>query len=102
MISGPFAALEERLARLTTRRCGNVVVQVGEAAPFVARLGVRDINAFEGTATVGDLTLRYLLSDAPDLVPGTRIVIDEAPHLVQTDPDRIDAYEAVVVVCEVR
>ncbi len=88
-----FGLLEQRMAD-AGRRLHNAAVTPAAGQPFTAQFDQADRSAFDGSAMVGDHTLRYLSADAV-LEAGDVLSIDGADYRVADTPERINAHERV-------
>lgn len=87
-----MAELEARMHAVTAERLANASVEREAAPAFLARLSVRDRDAFD-VATVGTHTLRYLAGVESPLVKGDEITIAGTRYRVIDRPQRLNAHE---------
>ncbi len=88
-----FADLQRDIAEQTQHALANASVERAGEAAFAARLATRDRDAFDGSASVGTHTLRYLASVQPALGRGDELTIAGKLYRVVDRPQRLNAYE---------
>lgn len=87
MSLAPFAAIEQRIAAVTSARLANVVVATDCGRAFLAEFDLADIDPIAPPSIIGDVQITYLAT-AADLEPGATVWINETPYVVASDPVR--------------
>ncbi|AUN95407.1 head-tail joining protein [Pseudazoarcus pumilus] len=90
----PFADVDAMLSEQTHALLDNVVATPSAGDPFTGQFDVVDRSSFDGSAMVGDHTLRYLAADAA-IEAGDVLSIDGVDYRVADTPERINAHERV-------
>lgn len=87
MSLAPFAALEQRIAAVTSARLANVCVVLPNGQVIGAEFDLADVDPLSAPSIIGDVQITYLAS-AATLHAGDTVLINEAPYVVAYDPMR--------------
>lgn len=87
MSLAPFAAIEQRIAAVTSARLANVVVATDCGRAFMAEFDLTDVDPIAPPSIIGDAQITYLATAAV-LHPGDTVWINEQPYRVASDPMR--------------
>lgn len=87
MSLAPFAAIEQRIAAVTSARLANVCVVLPNGQVIGAEFDLADVDPIAPPSIIGDAQITYLATAAV-LHPGETVWINERPYRVASDPMR--------------